>query len=274
MLKLFHTAIYTPFQYPFTTTHGTKTEQTALLVALDFRGIPGFGEAPIINYYPDTLADMQQALEAKRQVIERYALMDPERFWHFLHHLYPDHPFLVAALDMAGWDLFAKMRRTTVRGLWNVTADATPLTSYTIGFDSIEAMQEKIKAHPWPVYKIKLTEASSAVRVIESLQQVTDAELRIDANGGWHMQEALQVIPELERLGITVLEQPLPVEENEAMPELKAKTRLILMADESCVGEKDVAKCAAGFHGVNIKLTKCSGMTPARRMITEARSLV
>lgn len=54
---------------------------------------------------------------------------------------------------------------------------------------------------------------------------------------------------------------------------LKQQSPLPLFADESCVGEADVDKCAECFHGINIKLTKCSGITPARRMINRAREL-
>jgi L-alanine-DL-glutamate epimerase-like enolase superfamily enzyme len=74
-------------------------------------------------------------------------------------------------------------------------------------------------------------------------------------------------------LGVEFIEQPLPAEKIDEMPRLYRESALPLVADESCLVEEDVARCAGKFHGVNIKLTKCGGLTPARRMIAEARSL-
>ncbi|HPH37204.1 MAG TPA: enolase C-terminal domain-like protein, partial [Sediminibacterium sp.] len=83
----------------------------------------------------------------------------------------------------------------------------------------------------------------------------------------------LKLIPELAQLGVELIEQPLAKDNWEGMKILFNQSVLPLIADESCVSEQDVAKCVGFFHGINIKLTKCSGITPARRMIQEARSL-
>ena len=83
-------------------------------------------------------------LESKRAMIEKFALTDPERYWHYLHHLIPNHPFLVCALDMAGWDLFGKMNKKPLHQLWNTNYDHAPITDYTIGLDTIENMVGKI----------------------------------------------------------------------------------------------------------------------------------
>jgi L-alanine-DL-glutamate epimerase-like enolase superfamily enzyme len=77
----------------------------------------------------------------------------------------------------------------------------------------------------------------------------------------------------LANLGVELVEQPLAKDNWEGMAQLKQQGMLPLFADESCVFEKDVATCANYFDGINIKLTKCSGLTPALRMIKEARSL-
>jgi L-alanine-DL-glutamate epimerase-like enolase superfamily enzyme len=95
----------------------------------------------------------------------------------------------------------------------------------------------------------------------------------VDANAGWTTEEALQKIPALAKLGVELVEQPLAKDNWEGMAQLKATSVLPLIADESCVFEKDVATCANYFHGINIKLTKCSGLTPALRMIKEAKAL-
>ena len=86
-------------------------------------------------------------------------------------------------------------------------------------------------------------------------------------------EEALLKIPALAELGVELVEQPLAKDNWEGMEQLKNQSALPLFADESCVVEKDVATCAHYFDGINIKLTKCSGLTPALRMIKEAKGL-
>src|SRR5687767_14345294 len=100
-----------PFHYPFTISKGTKTHQRIFQVELEWRGIRGYGEAPEIAYYNSPAATMQADLENKKKLVENFALTTPERFWHFLHHLFPSNPFLVCALDIAAWDLYGKLMR-------------------------------------------------------------------------------------------------------------------------------------------------------------------
>jgi len=260
------------FEYPFTISKGTKTHQPTLIISLGLGRLVGFGEAPAIAYYNVTIQGMIDALEAKKPVITSYALTDPQRFWHFLEHLLPGQNFLIAALDIAGWDLFAKMRRQPLYQLLGLRRTNMPLTDYTIGIDSEEKMVEKLRAHPAPVYKIKVRQPSD-ISLLHALRAVTDAPFRIDANEAFTFDEIKELLPELQKLGVNLLEQPLQRNEWDAMRELKAISPIPLFADESCVTEKDVAQCASSFHGINIKLTKCAGITPALRMIVDARKL-
>jgi L-Ala-D/L-Glu epimerase len=263
-----------PFVDAFTISNGrTKTHQTALLVALSIGPFIGYGEAPAIAYYNISVDQMVDDLTKKQKLVEKFALTDPERYWHYLHHLFPQNPFLVAALDMAGWDLYGQMKAKPLYQLWNTQWSANlPQCDYTIGIDSIEKMVEKMKAKPWPIYKIKLGTPDD-IGIIQALRKHTDATFRVDANAGWTTEQALKLIPELAQLGVELIEQPLAKDNWEGMKILFNQSVLPLIADESCVSEQDVAKCVGFFHGINIKLTKCSGITPARRMIQEARSL-
>jgi len=265
-----------PFEYPFTISNGrTKTHQHSLMVRLSLGQWEGYGEAPAIAYYNVTVEAMMELLEKNRKFIEKFALTEPQRFWHFLHHLFPNDSFLVTALDMAGWDLFGQMQKKPLHEIWNMPWEentSIPICDYTLGIDTIDKMVEKMKAHPWPIYKIKVgTEYDIAM--IEALRKHTNNPLRVDANAGWTTEEALQKIPALAALGVELIEQPLAKENWEGMAQLKAQSVLPLIADESCVFEKDVSVCANYFDGINIKLTKCSGITPALRMIQEAKKL-
>ena len=261
-----------PFKYPFTISKGTKTVQPTFVVELDYFGIKGYGEAPAIAYYNIPVEKMAADLEAKKMFVEKFALTDPERYWHYLHHLFPQNPFLVCALDMAGWDIYGKLKRKQLHQLWGLDTSNTPLTDYTIGIADIEVMVQKMKATPWPIYKVKVG-ADNDLEMVAALRKETDAVLRVDANAGWTLEQALQNIPVLKTLGVEMVEQPLAKDDWEGMKVLYQQSELPLYADESCVSEHDVAKCAGHFHGINIKLTKCSGITPARRMIEAARKL-
>jgi L-alanine-DL-glutamate epimerase-like enolase superfamily enzyme len=215
---------------------------------------------------------MISVIDQKKKMIEKFSFTEPERYWHYLHHLIPQHPFLVCALDLAAWDLYGKMKRKQLYQLWNLDISKNPLTDLTIGIDTIENMVAKIKETPWPVYKIKLG-TDKDIEIMEALRKHTDSVFRIDANAAWKADEALEKIKVFAALGVEFIEQPLAKDDWEGMKFLFENSPLPLIADESCVSEHDVIKCKGYFHGINIKLTKCSGITPALRMIPQARQL-
>jgi L-Ala-D/L-Glu epimerase len=260
------------FHHPFTISKGTKTHQPTLIVELESFGKKGYGEAPAITYYNITVEKMMEDLQRKKIFVEKFAFTEPDRYWHYLHHLIPNNPFLVCALDIAAWDLYGKMKGKPLYELWQVDISKNPLTDYTIGIDTTEKMVAKLKEKPWPIYKIKVGTVDDVANV-KALRENTDAILRVDANAGWDLETALTIIPQLKDLGVEFIEQPLAKDNWEGMKELYKRSPLPLFADEACVSEQDVDKCHGHFHGINIKLTKCSGITPALRMIKRAREL-
>jgi len=271
-MKVKYKAYNLPFIHPFTISKGSKTHQPTLIVELEHFGIKGYGEAPAISYYNITVEKMIEDIERKKQFIEKFAYTEPDRYWHYLHHLLPANPFLVCALDIASWDMFGKLKRKKLYELWGLDISKAPVTDYTIGIDTIEEMVRKIKEKPWPVYKIKLG-TEHDVEIITELRKHTSSIFRIDANAAWQAEEALQKINLFKDLGVELVEQPLAKDDWDGMKYLYQHSLLPLFADESCVAEKDIEKCFEHFHGVNIKLTKCSGITPAKRMISKAREL-
>ena len=260
------------FKHPFTISRGTKTHQPTLIVELEHFGIKGYGEAPAISYYNIPVEKMIEDLETKKAFIEKFSFTDPERFWHYCHHLFPKNSFLVCALDIAGWDLFGKMKRKKLYELWGLDISKNSMTDFTIGIDAVDVMVDKMKETPWPIYKIKLG-TEHDVEIITELRKHTSSVIRIDANAAWKADEALGKINAFKHLGVELIEQPLAKDDWAGMKFLFERSPLPLFADESCVAETDVQKCHKHFHGINIKLTKCSGITPARRMITKAREL-
>ncbi|MEO8853851.1 MAG: dipeptide epimerase [Ginsengibacter sp.] len=271
-MNLKYKKINLPFKHPFTISTGTKTHQPALLVELEFFGIKGYGEAPAIVYYNITVEKMIEDIEAKKKMIEKFSFTEPDRYWHYLHHLIPGDPFLICALDIAAWDIYGKMKRKQLHELWQLDISKNPLTDITIGIDTVEKMIAKINEKPWPIYKIKLG-TEEDIHIIKELRKHTDSVFRIDANAAWKAEDALEKIKIFKDLNVEFIEQPLAKDDWEGMKFLYEHSPLPLIADESCVSEHDVIKCKDHFHGINIKLTKCSGITPALRMIKQAREL-
>ena len=134
-------------------------------------------------------------------------------------------------------------------------------------------MVAKLKERPgWPIYKIKLGTADD-VAIVTELRKHTDATFRVDANCAWTVDETIENSRRLKPLGVEFIEQPLPADQYDAAAEVFRQSVLPIAADESCQVESDVDRCAGRFHIINIKLVKCGGMTPARRMIDRARAL-
>lgn len=271
-MKVSYKTYNLPFKHPFTISKGTKTHQPSLVVELEYFGFTGYGEAPAISYYNIPVEKMVADLEAKKMFVEKFSFSDPERYWHYLHHLFPNNAFLVCALDMAGWDLHGKMKGKQLHQLWNLDTGKAPGTDFTIGLDNIETMVKKMHEMPWPIYKIKVG-VDDDVEMVAALRKETDAIFRVDANAGWTLEQAMHKIPLLKDLGVELIEQPLAKDNWEGMKKLYDTSPLPLIADESCVTEPDMLLCINHFHGINIKLTKCGGITPAKRMIHKAREL-
>jgi L-alanine-DL-glutamate epimerase-like enolase superfamily enzyme len=157
--------------------------------------------------------------------------------------------------------------------LWGLSIDKTPASNYTIGIDTIDVMVAKLNEFPgWPIYKIKLG-TDRDLEIVRELRKHTTATFRVDANCGWTADQAIAFAPELKQLGVEFIEQPLKADRWDDLRRVREQSVLPIIADESCIVESDVARCDGVFHGINIKLVKCGGLTPARRMIAEARRL-
>jgi L-alanine-DL-glutamate epimerase-like enolase superfamily enzyme len=129
-----------------------------------------------------------------------------------------------------------------------------------------------MKELPWPIYKIKLG-TKDDIKIVTELRKHSNAIFRIDANCGWSLTEAIENSFKLKELGVAFLEQPLKADDLLGAKTLFDTSALPIIADESCIVESDVEKCAGLFHGINVKLTKCGGLTPGKRMLEKAKEL-
>lgn len=273
-LQLRLSDLHLPLRHPFTTANGTLESQHNLLVELSDGTHTGYGESPSSRSWPRLGADTARTvLERARPVIETTLLTTPEAFWEKMRPHLADHPFALCALDQAANDLWGRRLHQPLWRLWGLDAARVPLTNYTIGLDTLDRMVAKLREFAgWPLYKIKLGTPDD-LAIVRELRRHTHARLRVDANTGWTVAQTLALAPELKSLGVEFIEQPLPRDDWDGMAQVHRDCVLPVIADEACASEADVDRCAACFDGINIKLAKAGGLTPARRMITRARQL-
>ena len=261
-----------PLRHVFTTAHGSERVYRALVVELEQDGRRGFGEAGQSAYYGRTRASMAAILERLRPRIESQPLDDPVEFWERLDGELCHDRFAQSALDCAAHDLWGKLRGDRC-GNCGGRLENCPPSDYTIGIDSIEVMAAKLRECPgWPIYKIKLGTPDD-LAIVAAMRARTDAVLRVDANCGWTAEETVRNSHALRPLGVELIEQPLRPDDWDGMRAVYARSALPVIADESCRTESDVERCQGFFHGINIKLVKCGGLCPARRMVDRARQL-
>lgn len=270
-MKLSTHSFELPLKHTFTISRESTDIQPTLVVELSDGTHCGYGEATTNKYYGMTLERMQEALASVLPIVESHALLDPPALWEAVSPALEDCPFALCALDQAAYDLWGKQQGKPVYELWGLDTSKIPDSNFTIGIDTIETMIAKLEEVPgWPIYKIKLG-TEHDLEIIKALREHTSAVFRVDANCGWTPEETIRNSQELKKLNVEFIEQPLPADDWEGQQEVMRHSALPLIADESCIREADVARCRGNFHGINIKLVKCGGLTPARRMIAEAR---
>ncbi len=259
-------------QHTFTISRNSYDTQPTLIVELKEGAFSGYGEATSNPYYGITVPKMIDDIHTVLPIIESVNNQTPEEFWKLLQPHFKDNMFALCALDMAYNDLYARKKGMKLFELWNYRITENPLSNFTIGIDSVDNMIAKMQETPWPIYKIKLG-TKDDLKIIKALRRHSDSVFRIDANGAWSVDETLKNAIALKTLGVEFLEQPVSAEDTKGIQYVYENSVLPIIADESCQVESDIEACFQHFHGVNIKLVKCGGLTPARRMIKRAKEL-
>jgi len=258
----------------FTISRGSKSEVKNVFLKIQKDGFTGYGEAG-----PNTRYD-----ETSEKVVGFFENISADFFDDItdVSDIQPklekwDHPPIYsarAAVEMAWLDWWGKSRGQPLWKLWGYGSPVGPVTSYTIGIDTIEKMQKKITAaSKYPVYKIKLGTDKDR-EIIEAIREVTDKPLRVDANEGWTtLEQAKREIKFLASHNVELVEQPMPATELKLMRTLKEWSPLPLVADESFTGTENLDTIANAFDVINIKLMKIGSLQKARRVIAEAKDL-
>lgn len=261
--------------HAFTIATGTRTSTPAMMVELELDGVTGYGEAAM----PPYLGESQESAAKFFALFDAAAIKDPfplEEILPRIDALAPGNTAAKAALDIALHDWIGKKLGSPWHRLWGLDPARTPLTSFTIGIDTPEIVRRKTEeAAPYRILKVKLgRDAATDRQLIETIREVTDTPITVDANQGWRdREEALRMCEWLADRGAVFVEQPMPKEQVDDTAWLRARSPLPLIADESVQRLADVAKARGVFDGINIKLMKCTGLREAHKMITLARAL-
>ncbi|RKU08978.1 dipeptide epimerase [Candidatus Poribacteria bacterium] len=177
-----------------------------------------------------------------------------------------------SAIDMALHDRLGKKLGIPLYQLWGLDPTMTPLTTFTIGIDEPEIMQQKVReADVYPLLKVKLG-TDRDLELIRALREVTDKPIYVDANTAWTPKEAVRKIRELAPYGVELIEQPTKPDDLEGLKFVREHSELPIFADESVKRAADIPSLVGCVDGINIKLVKCGGLLEAMRIIHIARA--
>jgi L-alanine-DL-glutamate epimerase-like enolase superfamily enzyme len=166
------------------------------------------------------------------------------------------------AVDCALWDLEAKAAGRRVWEMIGQTAPQPLVTAYTLSLGEPEAMEAAARRHAHrPVLKIKLGTADDMPRLEAVRRGAPASRIIVDANEGWSAEVYADLAPHLLRLGVALVEQPLPAGQDEAL--LGIERPVPVCADESCHDRASLPGLKGKYDMVNIKLDKTGGLTEA-----------
>ena len=252
---------------------GSRTNQVVVQVELEHEGVIGCGEASAVYYRGETVDAVVEFLGTTAPPLvsdDPFALEDIEERLEDVDGLSGGK----AALDAALHDWIGKRLGVPLWRLLGLSPRA-PHTSFTIGIDTIEGTRDRVRrAREFRALKVKVGGAEDLERLEVIRQEAPDVALRVDANEGWTLDAARDLMPELIRLGVEFVEQPFPAADTDSFNALKdLHPRLPVIVDEGCQNLADVGPAAAYADGINVKLAKSGGVREAVRMIHAARAL-
>jgi len=260
-------------RHTFSTSRSSSNIAENVLVRLRDGAHEGLGEAAPIRYYGQSQATCLRALKRMGALIATYDAFEIEAILNLLRAKFPKEPSAIAAIDIALHDLIGKKTNLPLWKYWGLDPSKTPRTSFTIGIDTLEKVVAKIaEAEKYPVLKIKVGGAGDMDVMREVRKLAPKKILRVDANCGWSVKEAIAKAKILEKLGVEFIEQPLPPGNNAAFKKIKNAIGLPLMTDESSLVPEDVPPLRGCVDGINIKLVKCGGLREGLKMVHAARA--
>jgi L-alanine-DL-glutamate epimerase-like enolase superfamily enzyme len=268
-------AIQVETTHAFRIARGTKKSRDVFVVSLTEDGITGIGEASPQEFYGENALSVRTAIQSIGRMLDGEPEVVRGRLndrGSDLHRALRAHASVRAALDMALWDIRGRREGQPVWKLIGADPERAPLTSFTIGIDTPEVIDEKVDAAaPYRILKVKVG-LPGDLEILDRVLHRSGKTVRVDANEGWDLETAVEKTLELYRRHIELCEQPLPHADEDDLRQLKRLWPIPVILDESIKDERDVDARHDQGHGINIKLMKCGGITPALAMIERANA--
>jgi len=250
------------FRIPFTITGHTFTVADLLYVEISESGSIGRGEAAGVYFLEENGASMLADVASVQEAIEGGA--DRQQLRELLPPCGARN-----AIDCALWDLEAKQKNTTIWALTGIEPGLTR-TVLTIGIGTPEKMAENAKWLDSSLIKVKLDAEIPLERVSAVRAARPDGDIIVDVNQGWTFEQLADLAPKFERLGVAMIEQPLPRGGDEALEGFTSPVPLC--ADESCRCISEFERAARRYQMINIKLDKTGGLTEALELARLAQA--
>jgi len=258
-----------PLKHPFKIARGETTVARTALLRLAWNGIEGLGEAVPLARYDESVQSVRDYFAAHPPRID-----DPYRLEDILTANIP--PAARCALDLALHDLIGKDLDRPLYRLLGLDPEKTPLTSFTIGIaDEATTIAKVDEIRDHPVMKVKLGggDVKSEIAMMELIRSRYTGTIRIDANEGWTVPDAISILNEIARFDIEFCEQPIPAGDPAGLKHIRENAKIPIVTDEDSRYPSDLPKLYGCVDGINIKLVKCGGIRPALAMIHTARSM-
>ncbi len=260
-------------KHVFTIANSSRTTTPVVLTEIEYDGVTGYGEASMPPYLGESHASVLDFLG--RVDLSKYSNpFELETILHDIDAITTGNAAAKAAVDIALHDLVGRLLKQPWYNIWGFNPANTPNTSFTIGIDTQDVVRQKTKeAAEFKVLKVKLGRDTDKM-IIETIRSVTNTPITADVNQGWRDRAvALDMLHWLKERGVVMVEQPLPKEQVDDLAWLTERSPLPIIGDEGVQRLADIPKAKGVYHGINIKLMKCTGMREAHKMIVLARSL-
>ncbi len=260
-------------RHVFTIATGSRTTTPVMLTTITCDGITGFGEASMPPYLGESHATAQSFLsKVDLSQFNSPFLMDD--ILTYVDQISPGNYAAKASIDIALHDLVGRLMQQPWHRIWGLNPGHTPDTSFTIGIDKPDVVEEKTRdASSFKILKIKLGGGNDK-EMIRTVRSVTQVPLGVDVNQGWKdRNQALDMIHWLHEQGVVYIEQPLSKTAVDDIAWITGQSPIPVIADEAVQTPADVNKVFGAYHGINIKLMKCGGLRAAYNMVNMARAL-
>jgi L-Ala-D/L-Glu epimerase len=273
VMKLSYRPYTLELKHVFTIAVDSRTTTPVVLTEIELNGMTGYGEASMPPYLGES-HETVQAFLSKVDLSKYDNPFDLETILNEIDTLAPGNTAAKASVDIALHDLVGKLMGQAWFNIWGYDKNKTPNTSFTIGIDTPEVVRLKTKeAEDYKILKVKLGRDTDK-EMIEAIRSVTNKPLTGDVNQGWKDKEkALDMLHWLHEQNMVMLEQPMPKERRDDLAWLTERSPLPIIGDEGVQRLADIKKVAGVYHGINIKLMKCTGMREAQKMLVLARSM-